>query len=135
MLLDFALSQLDGTSTIPGYDCMYDPLIAFLDKFIEALNKNINIFDMIKAKDDKILTEYMSVLLPKNPYTDKIQYIYGANPERRKYVDNDSVVGIWKLINALTDRAIKWVIATGVERYSHVINLKMVEKYRINMDI
>lgn len=132
--LDLALDVVQGTFVLPGFDRIYGTMFAFLNKYIEALGKGIDLFGMINDKNDKVLTEHLSALFTNNPYVDKLQYIYGANSERKKYVDESDVATMWKFIIATMHRAIKWAILSGDSRFSNVINKDMVKRFKINMD-
>lgn len=132
--LDLAISIVQGEIEIPGFDRIYGTICGFLNKYVVALEGGVDLFDMIHLKDDKILTEHLSVLFPKNQYIDKIQYIYGANPQNKNFVDNDDLVSMWKLINGVMHRAIKWVIFSQDERYINKINPNIIEKYKITIE-
>lgn len=133
-LLDLAIKIIQGRVPLPGFDRIYGTICGFFDKYLKGLENGIDLFDMIHDKDDRILTHHLSALFPKNEYVDKIQYLYGANPEKKIYVDADDIEFIWKFINGVMHRAIKWVLFSQDSRYIGSINPNVVQKYGINMN-
>lgn len=133
-LLDIAINVIQGDTQFPGFDRIYGTLYVFLDKYVSSLERGINLFDMINSRDDRILTHHLSALFPKNEYVDKIQFLYGANPQGKRYVNEDDVESIWKLINGVMHRAIKWVILSRDPKYIDKISLDVIDKYSIVMN-
>lgn len=124
--LDLAASIVTGEFPLPNFDPIYGTICGFL-------NKGIDIFDMIHMKDDRILTEHISIIFPKNDYIEKIQFIYGANDQQKNYVSNEDITVMWKLIIANMHRAIKWVIFSGDERFINRLPVDVVNRYKINL--
>lgn len=124
--LDLATMIITGDFPLPNFDPIFGTICGFLEK-------GIDLFDMIHRKDDRILTEHISLIFPKNKYVDKIQFIYGANHQNRKYVKDGDVEVMWKLIMAVMHRAIKWVIFSRDERFIDKLPNDVVERYKINL--
>lgn len=134
MLLKIALSVIQGETTIPQFDRIYTPIKLFMKKYFQAKADGINLFDLIDRKDDSILTEHLSAIFPESNYVDKIQYIYGANPKKKRYVSDEDVQFMWKLITAAMHRAIKWVILSGDDEYISRLPADVLERYRIRIE-
>lgn len=130
--LDIAMCVIQGSFPVPGFDRIYGTICGFLDKYNLGLSNGIDLFDMINNKDDKILTEHLSALFPENKYIDKIQYIYGANPEGKRYVEKDDVDFMWRLINGVMHRAIKWAIFSQDPRYVDTVPSSTLDRFKIN---
>lgn len=107
----------------------------FHQKIFRAfIEKGIDHFDMIHRKDDRILTHNLSMILPENEYVNKIQYIYGANPERRRYVSDEDVKVMWNLLLALMHRSIKWILFTEDPEFYPRLPPDVVQRYKVNLD-
>lgn len=94
----------------------------------------INICEMVKNKDDKILTEHLGKILSNNPYVERIQYIYGANPSKKCYVNEAEVNIMWKLITAIFHNSIKYVIFSENPKFFGKISKSAVTDLNVNLD-
>lgn len=102
--------------------------------FRTFIRKSMPFWEKIHSRDDTILTDNLSLIFPNNPYVGKIQFLYGANNERRCYVKADEINSIWKLINALVHNCIKYIIFSHDEEFFDKMDPDIVEKLNVNLE-
>lgn len=101
-----------------------------LSQFIE---KSLPVWDKIRLKDDTILTENLSLILPNNPYVSRIQYIYGANPSKTIYVNDSEIKNMWKLLTALVHNAVKYIIFSEDPKF-YPLPPNIVDDFKVNLE-
>lgn len=123
-----------------GDDIHMKMINGFLDGLLIKKQRNdveddgVSIWMKIKERNDSILTNNLSIILPNNPFVPRIQYIYGANPSKRRYVNDAEIEVMWKLITALTHNVIKYVIFSQNQQYIHLIPSEMISEMRISLE-
>ena len=127
-------------SDVPGLLDMAKDLLVSLDnetqtKFlVKFVKKSSSVWYKIKEKDDTILTENLSLILPSNPYVSRIQYIYGNNEKRINYVDEEDIKIIWKLLNGLVHNSVKYVIFSQNSELLQLLPKDVVENFKISLE-
>lgn len=111
--------------------------------FKTFIKKSLNLWIKIKNKDDSILTEHISIIFPNNPYVEKIQYIYGNNPQKKNFVEPSEMDSIWKLITGLVHNSIKYIIfsedpefylISNSDKFIKSLDSKNSDYYQISLD-
>jgi hypothetical protein len=97
--------------------------------FIEFINKSMHLWPNIMNKDDSILTEHLSIILPGNKYVEKIQYIY-----REKLVNNDDVATMWKCLHGIVHNSIKYIMFSEDPRFFNILDKSLIKTYGINLN-
>jgi hypothetical protein len=108
-----------------------DGQMKFFKTFIE---KSINLWEKIRIKDDTILTEHLSIILPDNTYVEKIEFIYGNNPQKKIYVNNAEINYMWKVLTGLVHNSIKYIIFSEDTRFYPLLPDKIIENFGINLN-
>lgn len=120
-----------------GDDIHTKMLHAFLKGVLiqkEGACDNIPVWKKIKSKDDSVLTENLSVILSENPFVPRIQYVYGANPSKRCYVNQSEIDTMWKLITALIHNSVKYVVHNNVEEFLPHISEELIIQFKIQLE-
>lgn len=100
----------------------------------EGSPDNIHVWRKIKSKDDSVLTENLSVILSENPFVPRIQYIYGANPSKKCYVNQNEIDTMWKLITALIHNSIKYAVHNNVKEFLPHIPDELINEFKIQLE-
>lgn len=96
--------------------------------------KSIEIWELIRLKDDTVLTEHLSKIIPDNPYVVRIQYVYGSNPSNKCFVDKIEIKKIWNLITALVHNSIKYILFSGDSKYDGLLPRNVVSLWKVNLE-
>lgn len=132
------LLQMAGDLLVNMGDEIHTKMLhAFLKGILikkEGAPDDIPVWKKIKSKDDTVLTENLSVILSENPFVPRIQYIYGANPARRRYVSDTEVETMWKLITALVHNSIKYAFHGNHKLFTQHIPDELISEFRIQLD-
>lgn len=105
------------------------------DFIIKFFDKAINHLELLRKKDDSILTERLNIIMPDNPYVKRIQYLYGANQGRIKYCTEKEIQNMWLLIHALVHNAIKHIVNKKIEPfYSRIISECAIDKWKVDFN-
>ena len=99
----------------------------------EESSDNIPVWKKIKSKNDSVLTENLSIILSENPFVPRIQYVYGANPTKKCYVNQNEIDIMWKLITALIHNSIKYVIHNNIEEFIPYISKELIDEFKIQL--
>lgn len=101
---------------------------SYIEQFAEQL---LPYLDMVIAKDDSMLINNLDTLLPKNPYTEKVQYIYGKNSENICYCSREDIERVWRLVHGLINNAVKFIVYSNSRSKAKVLATGVVEKLNI----
>lgn len=112
-------------------NCGVDAQKSFMSSFIL---KSVNIWELIRLKDDRVLTEHLSEIMPGNGYVENIQYVYGANSSRKCFVNSDEIGVIWKLITAVIHNSIKYIIFSGDSTFVDVLPRDVVKLWKVQLN-
>lgn len=127
-------SDIPSTLTMANQLLLHMGVEGQMKFFRTFIEKSINLWENIRVKDDKILTEHLSIILPGNPYVEKIQFIYGGNPQKKIYVDSAEVTMMWKLLTALIHNSIKYIIFSEDTTFYPLLPDNVVEKFSVNFE-
>lgn len=100
----------------------------------EGYVDNIHVWRKIKSKDETVLTENLSVILSENPFVPRIQYVYGANPAKRCYVNHHEIDTMWKLITALIHNSVKYAFHNNVVKIIPHIPQELISEFKIQLE-
>lgn len=124
-LLDLAKQALVNMITP---DMMEKLLIDFMSKAIDHL-------ELLRVKDDSILTERLSIILPDSPYVERVQYLYGANPKKTRYCTDKEIQTMWLLTHALVHNAVKHIVNNKIEPYcSRILADGVIERWGVDFN-
>lgn len=96
------------------------------------IDKSIDVWYMIMNRDDRILTEHLSLILPGDDYVKKIQYLYGANDQRKCYVNEREINNVWKLLTALVHNSAKYVVFSDYEKFTSRLPKEVFNEWKVN---
>lgn len=130
-LLDFAKSSLSSM----GETTHVNIIIGFIKKILDNKKLDtadgVHIWHRIHARDDSVLVTNLNVILPENPFIPRIQFIYGNNPDKIRYVSDKEIGTMWNLVTALIHNAVKYVVYSGNESIISMIPRELIEEFKI----
>lgn len=101
----------------------------FMLKFIEKGYRNLS---AIKNKEQNILLQELDIILPDNPYIEKIQYMFGNNPERKQYCSDKAISAVWNMIHALVHLSVKHIITNNIQPWKNqILSDRIIEQWEI----
>lgn len=127
-------------SDVPGLLDMAKDLLVGLDHETQLkclrsfIKKSSPVWYKIKEKDDTILTENLSLILPSNPYVPRIQYIYGNNERKIRYVGEEDIKVMWKLLNALVHNSVKYIIFSEDSELLPLLPEGVIDDFKISLE-